>query len=272
MSDNSLVENINNENLYINENGVVSLEDEREKDIDYSRKLFIKTTNNLKLEIKYPNLDRSKPLNDSVASLIGTPATTNRFNYFNKFLKHVHVKVKPKQAKNDTNKSFCESVLGIYPNLAFDSISNDYKIVIQGLIPKGALSKHQTLKIGDLIMSINDIEVNSANIEALLSAIRVPQTIKISALSPLTYVNLNTSEIVSKKLNLDSRLSKRLSTIMAPSKSTTVVKGDRIKLAANQLNEDVFYLILMLSLDKDKVKRKENSDEKVSWSVCLVLN
>ena len=56
MSDNSLVENINNENLYINENGVVSLEDEREKDIDYSRKLFIKTTNNLKLEIKYPNL------------------------------------------------------------------------------------------------------------------------------------------------------------------------------------------------------------------------
>ena len=51
--------------------------------------------------------------------------------------------------------------------------------------------------------------------------------------------------------------------ITAASKSTTVVKGDRVKLADSQLNDEVFYLIMILSLNKEKIKRKENSNEKV---------
>ena len=143
-------------NLYINaENGVVSLEDENELDIDISNKLFIKTTDNLKLELKYPSMHKMKPLSASVASLIGDYPTAQRAtnpNFFGKYLKNVYMNVKPIDERHDRKQridaSLCEKVLGIYPNLAFDPISNDYKLIVQGIVPNSKLSKQQILKIG----------------------------------------------------------------------------------------------------------------------------
>ena len=121
------------------------------------------------------------------------------------------------------------------------------------------------LLIGDLLVSINDIEINANNIELLLSTIKKRQKIRLTTLSPLTYLNLNTNDFLFEKLNLKEKLTesqrgeKKL--ITAPSKSTTIVKGDHAKLADSKLNDEVFYLIMILSLNKEKIKRKENSNE-----------
>ena len=147
----------NGKNLFYNpENGVVSLEDDNEIDIDVSYKLYIKFINNIKLELKYPNVNRLKPLSPSVASYIGDDQmpeqqTVSNSNLFGKYLKNVHVNVKPVEDNRDQKQlriSLCEKVLGIYPNFGFDPISKEYKIIVQGIVPKGPLSKQQLLKTG----------------------------------------------------------------------------------------------------------------------------
>lgn len=122
-----------NSNLYISENGVISLEIEEDQDIDYSLKLFLKTSNNLKLEIKYPNL---RKLSSSYLSS-------------NDYLKRVTVRVKKFKLDELPEKtSLCETVLGLYPNYAFDPISNENKLIVQGFVPHRPLSKQQILRIG----------------------------------------------------------------------------------------------------------------------------
>ena len=109
------------------------------------------------------------------------------------------------------------------------------------------------------MISVNEVEVNSENLEALLLAIRRPQTIKVVALSPITYLNLNTDQIVLKKTNAESKLKKASTTtkILAPSKSSQVVQGDRVKCIDQ--SDDFFYLVMILTLDNSN----ENNDQKV---------
>lgn len=133
-------------NILVNENGVISLnhdDDEYfeakpndsfdESDLSNNHKLLIDSSNNLKLEIKYPNIEKLQNLNSS------------------KYLKQVHFKVKPAKKQLNDQTSLCESILGVYPNLAFDCNSNDYKVIIQGFLPKKFTFKHSDqLKIGNV--------------------------------------------------------------------------------------------------------------------------
>ena len=56
-------------------------------------------------------------------------------------------------------------------------------------------------------------------------------------LSPLTYLNLNTNDLIFEKLNLSDKLRNKRdkNMITATSKSTTLVKGDRVKLPEKSL-------------------------------------
>ena len=66
-------------------------------------------------------------------------------------------------------------------------------------------------------------------------------------LSPLIFLNLNTYDLIFEKLNFNEKYKtfNERKMITATSKSTTVVKGDRVKLADTQLNEEVFDLIMI---------------------------
>ena len=117
------------------------------------------------------------------------------------------------------------------------------------------------------MVSINDIEINANNLEIILRAVKRRQKLRLTMLTPLTYLNLNTDELLFEKLNLrekfiDTQKSEK-KFIMAASKSTLIIKGDRAKLPDSKLNDEVFYLIMILSLNKEKIKRKENSNDKV---------
>ena len=129
--------------LLLSENGVVSLGDvyagEDDVDLDYddmdiaNHRLLINSSNNLKLEIKYPNIEKLKSKGNS------------------SYLKNILLKVKPAKAdhhKESSESSLCEQILGIYPNLAFDCNTNDYKIIIQGFLPKKFTLHRQQLKLG----------------------------------------------------------------------------------------------------------------------------
>lgn len=121
--------------LFISENGVVSLEIEEDLDIDIATRLFVKSSNDLKLEIKYPNLERLD------SSFLGER------NYF----KTIQLYMPPENdASIKGTKNLCESVLGLYPNLAYDSIRKCYKVIVQGFVPNKPLFKQQTIKIGML--------------------------------------------------------------------------------------------------------------------------
>jgi hypothetical protein len=211
--------------------------------------MLINSANNFKLEIKYPNIERIKLL------------AKNNKNY-RSYLKNVFLKVSPpKQSDNIT--SFCETLLGIYPNVALDSNSNEYKIIIQGFLPKKFTFKHaEQLKIGDMIVAINDIMINSANIEDVLKAVKTPKSLKITALVPITYVNLNTNDLLNNKFishkSEISNLAKEKPTctkVVANSKCTQVLQGDRVKCPTENLLDDFFYFIMILSMNNHNFMR-----------------
>ena len=113
-----------------------------------------------------------------------------------------------------------------------------------------------------MIISINDILVNSDNIELLLMAIRRPQTIKITALAPITYVNMNVNEMLSnpfvnpKKESLKTKST--FSKVVAHSKSTQVLQGDRVKCPTENLIDEFFYFVMVLSLHKESFQQQQN--------------
>lgn len=118
------------EELFIDENGVVSLQINEDIDIDLATRYYIETSNNLKLEVKYPNLEK----------------IDSQFLKGNNYIKQVYLKTKPKKVKNTTN--LCQNFLGIYPNVAFDPIKKCNKITIQGFVPHKKLSYQDHLRIG----------------------------------------------------------------------------------------------------------------------------
>lgn len=121
--------------LYINENGVVSLEIAEDIDIDIATRLFVKSANDLKLEIKYPNVDRldeSPPL-----QLLSE----------RKYLKTVYIPAS--ESAFLSSRNLCESLLGLYPNFAYDPLKKSYKIIVQGFVTSKPLFKQQQIKIGN---------------------------------------------------------------------------------------------------------------------------
>ena len=244
--------------IILTKQGIVSLEEDYE--LSMLHPLLLPSSDGLKIEIKYPNYRKFLESNKA-----------REAKSFERYLKTVHLRVKPVDNALALNKAFdglnlCESLLGIYPNLAFDASSNENKVIVQGFRSRRMAYKNgQQLDIGDLLISINDIEVNSDNIEILLSAIRHTQTIKIIALSPVTYLNLDTDQIVFKKMDDEFKLKRNATKkILAPSKSTQVVQGDRVKCADHLAQDDTFYAVMILSLDRD-VNKPSNNNEKVLY-------
>lgn len=200
------------------------LQEDGEKvvDLDIVIKLYIKRLNNSQSAIYYPNF-RLNPV----------------------YLKNVVLKIKP--VKNEI--SLCENLLGIFPDLAYDPENNFYKIIVQGLAPKFFSHEHKNqLKMGDLIVSINNVEVNSENIQSILSALNQKQLIKIRAVSALNYPNTTFKQ----EQQIDSNK------IVAYSKSSQVILGDRVKFNDNIVNiEDISYLVMVLAFDN---RNKQNQD------------
>ena len=249
-----------NNNLFINQTDVVSLgtaSDEPE-DLDYILKIFVKTSNNLRLELKYPNFNR---LNANLLL---------EYNH----LKNVYFKVHPNSAKNVSNKlNLCQQMLGLYTNIGYDAFAKEFKLIVQGFSSQKSFAYQQQIRIGDMLIAINDIPVNTDNIDALLLLIKQSQTLKLAVLTPLTYVNLNTNERLLKNIELDIFKSKRKAShssnssantnkIIANSKSTTVVKGDRVKsIDQNVPVDDLFMFIMILSLNKQTLKKQTSRDK-----------
>lgn len=114
-----------------------------------------------------------------------------------------------------------------------------------------------------MLVSINDISVNSENIESILASIKHPQQIKMTALSPITYINLNTDEHILKNMGFYEKIS-RSNRKIVPSKSTNVVKGDRVKLSnQGQALDDSFIYAMILSLEQGKLRQNQTPNEKV---------
>lgn len=117
---------------------IIRLEDDEntEIDLDYATRLYLKSSNkDLIYEIKYPNLRR----------IVNNPS------HKEKHLKEIHVKIKPdKTAAKKSKKAgnLCEQLLGIFVTNAFDSQTNEQKVIIQGFLPNKPLFKQKVLKIG----------------------------------------------------------------------------------------------------------------------------
>jgi hypothetical protein len=251
--------NDNNNTLYISNNKILSLGTDDHQDIDYILKLIIKSRNNLKLELKYPNFQRLE--------------LENKFLVENNYLKNVHIKIKPcieekKAAKSKTTNSLCQTMLGLYTNLGYDLKNKDFKFIIQGYSSSKSFSYRQYLKIGDLILSINDILINSTNIESVMSQIKQEQTIKLTVLSPLTHVNLNTNDEILRKyereFSFKLKKDKTTKKIVANSKIVNNVKTD----SSNQTHsspkgiEDIFMHVMIISLNKLALKKQQSTKEK----------
>jgi len=251
-----------NNNILLDEKGVIFLDNNvaesdgeyDEGDLASNQRFLINSSNNLKLEIKYPSLDK----------LLSNP-TAKRL-----YMKTIQLKVKPVKKSSTDDTSLCELILGIYPNLAFDPQANEHKVIIQGFLPNKFTYKHSgQLKIGDMLIRINDVPVNSNNVEQLLGFIKRPQTIEVTALSPLTYVNLNTTEIltspfisidheaISSKMAMKGNKCKK---VVANSKSTHVLQGDRVKVPTENLLEDFSYFVMVLSMDKEEAGEAEQTE------------
>lgn len=88
--------------------------------------------------------------------------------------------------------------------------------------------------------------------------------IRIAAIGPITYANLDTHDIILKNDYSDLLNKNVVDVTRVPSKSTSVIKGDRVKAVHNvKTSDDLFFYSMILSLDQNALKRKPESKEKV---------
>lgn len=206
-------------------------EDEEEAEqIDLVIKLKLKRLNNDEFELFYPNY-KLNPI----------------------YLKNVFIRVK----SLNTNENLCENLLGIYPDLAYDHESNQFKLIIQGLTPnRFSYEQNNQLKLGDLIVSINNVDINASNLDTLLALLNQNQLIKITTVNALNYY-----ELLNDKKDRVCASTANSNRIIAVSKSTQVVLGDRVKCSdpSGSLNQDeVSYLVMVLAFGQ-----KTDSDQMV---------
>lgn len=122
-----------------------------------------------------------------------------------------------------------------------------------------------------MILSINEVEVTYENIESILLSIKETQRLKIIGIGSFTYTNLTTMDLILNNEFPDLIKPKVCTnTIFAPSKSTSVVQGDRVKTVNPSLTyDDVFFYAMILSLDPVALKRKQNLKDKEKEKVFL---
>ena len=248
----------------MSENELNSIKEEDEN-IDILQSFIITTFDNKKIEIKYPNYNLIKE-------------TLNKSNNLLNLIKEILIKVNPKK-NNNINISYCTNLLGFYINYAVNYQTNEKNIIIQGFLPNKNNKKQKILinnsnnnnnnikynkipEIGDMLIEINDIKINSNNLEPLLSLIKQKQLIKLTFISPLIYLNtnINYNNLLNNKNIIKNTISK--------SKSTQIIQGTRIKQNNNNLNKndliknnDYLCFIMILSNNKNNDKNSEISQE-----------
>jgi hypothetical protein len=234
--------------------------DELEESDSYL-KLIIKTSTTNRLELKYPNVNK-----------IGSTILKE-----NNYLKHVYLKVRPaNSAPNEHSSpsfhifSLIQSMLGLYTNIGYDTVENKFKFIVQGFTSTKFLN-YQTLKIGDMLFEFNNESVNTENISKLLLSIKPGSIIiKLGFISPITYVDLNLNARLLKKF--ESSIFKSIqhnknhlkNRIISNSKSTRIVKGNRIKSGNQNQASELFMFVMILSLSKNTLKKQTSKDKVIT--------
>lgn len=97
----------------------------------------------------------------------------------------IHLHVDPKRHNYGRRATLCEALFGIIPGrlpsqlAAADMLKEGAPIMVQGLLPDGEAIKTGAIKIGDVLKSIDDFDVNEDNISFVLRNITKPQKVKL---------------------------------------------------------------------------------------------
>lgn len=100
----------------------------------------------------------------------------------------VYLSVDPKRHNYGRRGTLCESLFGIIPGrlpsqlAAAEMLKEGAPIMVQGLLPEGEALKSGMVKIGDVLKSIDDFDINEDNITFALRNITKPQRVKVSLL------------------------------------------------------------------------------------------
>ncbi|XP_039182025.1 protein inturned isoform X2 [Crotalus tigris] len=108
--------------------------------------------------------------------------------------KDIYIYVNPQKASNATKGNqpeLLESLIGIvhqspwttaekYSHATESRSTNEEKIIVHGLIPGSSAIKSGQILIGDVLVAVNDVDVNSENIERILSCIPGPKQVKFT--------------------------------------------------------------------------------------------
>ncbi|XP_063165856.1 protein inturned isoform X2 [Candoia aspera] len=108
--------------------------------------------------------------------------------------KDVYIYVNPKRVSNaatEDQHKLLESLIGIvyqspwttaekYSDGIESRSANEEKIIVHGLIPGSSAIKSGHILIGDILVAVNDVDVNSENIERILSCISGPMQVKFT--------------------------------------------------------------------------------------------
>ncbi|KAM3831166.1 protein inturned [Vipera latastei] len=134
--------------------------------------------------------------------------------------KDIYIYVNPQKATNATTGNqpeLLESLIGIvhqsprraaekYSHATESRSTNEKKIIVHGLIPGSSAIKSGQILIGDVLVAVNDVDVNSENIERILSCIPGPMQVKftfeIAAFEPTGTSQSRSKQTESSESNL----------------------------------------------------------------------
>ncbi|XP_062991630.1 protein inturned isoform X2 [Elgaria multicarinata webbii] len=171
-----------------------------QKDRKSERRLerFAKILKNKKLLLKHLGKKKASSKCDvhasGPASILKHPSSQKMGDVVQQRYKEVCIYVNPKRLSNvETGEQLklLESLIGIAHQSpwrkaekqrhSIESRSTDEeKLVVHGLIPGSSAIKSGQILIGDVLVAVNDVDVNSENIERVLSCIPSPMQVKLT--------------------------------------------------------------------------------------------
>jgi hypothetical protein len=149
-------------------------------------------------------------------------------------------------------------------NFSFKSIIQSINL-FQGFRKKKLIEQNK-LKIGDMLADINNEPVNTENVyKTLKTSIHLNGIITLKFIAPIKYVDLNINRRLLDEKFI-SEISKnngqiRVNKIKAESKSTRVIKGNRIKSNIKKPQENLFMFVMILSLYKNRMTKHTPKDK-----------
>ena len=124
-----------------------------------------------------------------------------------------------------------------------------------------------------------------SQVKALLASVMrtgMPQRLRLAFTSPISYMNLNVSELLCRALEHSPLATTTRSSggkraqqqLKKPRCVTTCVttSNETTQVMSSPGGRQVFFMVMMLYLSKETMKRRENSTEKVLNSSTIQLN